>query len=236
MDNTKLAAIIENNQSEEHLKYIKEKVNDIVKSKHLEKLFNMDIIYKNLTERLVYSLGECKDKIINDFLLDIGETFVATIKRTTNTPVDETDAGPTVVDEDVIDCLNELLTLDNLGNYILSEHGGVQIFSNYVFIRNEYGSFKFSRVNQDKYTLCVSEYNYSISLNKYYNDKGIFFSEGYYPRYCSYSNNDVIYVVGLDREKVNEVQQSILKERQNKNKSNIVTTKVKEHWWNRIFK
>ena len=30
MDNNKLSTIIENNQSEEHLKYIKEKVNEIV--------------------------------------------------------------------------------------------------------------------------------------------------------------------------------------------------------------
>lgn len=236
MDNNKLSAIIENNQSEEHLKYIKEKVNEIVNSKHLEKLFNMDIIYKNLTESLVYKLGKSENKTTTDFMLDIGETFLATVKKSKDTPIDEQDAGPTVVDEDVIDCLNELLTLDNLGSYLLSGGVGVRIFSNYVFIRNEYGSFKFSRVNQDKYTLCVSEYNYSISLNKYYNDKGIFFSKGYYPRYHSYSNNDVIYVVGLNKEKVDEVQQSILEERQNKNKSNIDTIKVKKHWWNRLFK
>ena len=236
MDNNKLSDIIENSQSEQHLEYINEKVNDIVNSKHLKNLFNMNIIYKGLTESLVYRLSKCEDKIITDFMLDIGETFLATVKKAKDTPIDEQDAGPTVIDEDVIDCLNELLTLDNLGSYLLSGGVGVRIFSNYVFIRNEYGSFKFSRVNQDKYTLCVSEYNYDSSLNEYYNDKGIFFSKGYYPRYYSYSNNDVIYVVGLDKEKVNEVQQSILKERQNKNKPNVDTIKVKEHWWNKLFK
>lgn len=236
MDNNKLSAIIENNQSEQHMEYINEKVNEIVNSKHLKNLFNMDIIYKKLTESLVYKLGNSENKITTDFGLDLDETFMATVKKTKDTPIDEQDAGPTVIDEDVIDCLNELLTLDNLGSYLLSGGVGVRIFSNYVFIRNEYGAFKFSRVNQDKYILCVSEYNYSSSLNEYYNDKGIFFSKGYYHHYYSYSNNDVIYVVGLDKEKVDEVQQSILKERQNKNKSNIVTTKVKEHWWNKLFK
>lgn len=93
----------------------------------------------------------------------------------------------------------------------------------------------------DKYFVEIDDYNYI--LNKYTevtNKKTGEVSvkpivQGYYPPYCSYSNNDVIYVVGLDKEKVNEVQQSILEERQNKNKSNIVTTKVKEHWWNRLL-
>lgn len=236
MANNKLSDIIKNNQSEQQLKYINEKVNEIVNSKHLKNLFNMDIIYKKLTESLVYKLGKSENKTTTDFVLDIRETFLATVKKSKDTPIDEQDAGPTVVDEDVIDCLNELLTLDNLGSYVLSGGVGVRIFSNYVFIRNEYGSFNFSRVNQDKYILCVSEYNYGNSLNAYYNDKGIFFSKGYYPLYQSYPNNNVIYVVGLDKEKVNEVQQSILEERQNKNKSNVDTIKVKEHWWNRLFK
>lgn len=235
MDNNKLSDIIKNNQSEQQLKYINEKVNDIVNSKHLKNLFNMDIIYKKLTESLVYKLGNSENKIITDFGLDLDETFLATVKKSKDTPIDEQDAGPSVVDEDVIDCLNELLTLDNLGSYLLSGGVGVRIFSNYVFIRNEYGAFKFSRVNQDKYILCVSEYNYSTSLNNYYNNEGIFFSKGY-SYYNDYYNRSVLYVVGLDKEKVDEVQQSILKERQNKNKSNIVTTKVKEHWWNKLFK
>lgn len=236
MDNNKLSAIIENKQSEKHLEYIKEKVNDIVNSKHLEKLFNMDIIYKDLTESLVYSLSKYKDKIITDFMLNLDEIFVVTVKRTTDTPIDEHDAGPTVVDENVIDCLNELLTLDNLGDYVLSGRGGVHIFSNYVSIRNEYGTFKFSRINQDKYTLRVSEYNYSISLNTYYNDKGIFFSGGYRPNYNNFCNDDVVYVVGLDKEKVNEIQQSILEERHSKNKLNDDIPKAKIHWWNKLFK
>lgn len=231
MDNNKLSDIIKNNQSEQQLKYINEKVNDIVNSKHLKNLFNMDIIYKKLTESLVYKLGNSENKITTDFGLDLDETFMATVKKTKDTPIDEQDAGPTVIDEDVIDCLNELLTLDNLGSYLLSGGVGVRIFSNYVFIRNEYGAFKFSRVNQDKYILCVSEYNYSTSLNNYYNNEGIFFSKGY-----SYYNRSVLYVVGLNKEKVNEMQQSILKGKQDKNKLDDNDTKVKKHWWNKLFK
>lgn len=235
MDNNKLSDIIKNNQSEQQLKYINEKVNDIVNSKHLKNLFNMDIIYKKLTESLVYKLGNSENKITTDFGLDLDETFMATVKKTKDTPIDEQDAGPTVIDEDVIDCLNELLTLDNLGSYLLSGGVGVRIFSNYVFIRNEYGAFKFSRVNQDKYILCVSEYNYSISLNNYYNNEGIFFSKGY--SYCNdYYNRSVLYVVGLNKEKVNEMQQSILKGKQDKNKLDDNDTKVKKHWWNKLFK
>lgn len=235
MDNNKLSAIIKNNQSEQQLKYINEKVNDIVNSKHLKNLFNMDIIYKKLTESLVYKLGNSENKITTDFGLDLDETFMATVKKTKDTPIDEQDAGPTVIDEDVIDCLNELLTLDNLGSYLLSGGVGVRIFSNYVFIRNEYGAFKFSRVNQDKYILCVSEYNYSISLNNYYNNEGIFFSKGY-SYYNDYYNRSVLYVVGLNKEKVNEMQQSILKGKQDKNKLDDNDTKVKKHWWNKLFK
>lgn len=235
MDNNKLSDIIKNNQSEQQLKYINEKVNDIVNSKHLKNLFNMDIIYKKLTESLVYKLGNSENKITTDFGLDLDETFMATVKKTKDTPIDEQDAGPTVIDEDVIDCLNELLTLDNLGSYLLSGGVGVRIFSNYVFIRNEYGAFKFSRVNQDKYILCVSEYNYSISLNNYYNNEGIFFSKGY-SYYNDYYNRSVLYVVGLNKEKVNEMQQSILKGKQDKNKLDNNDTKVKKHWWNKLFK
>lgn len=235
MDNNKLSDIIKNNQSEQQLKYINEKVNDIVNSKHLKNLFNMDIIYKKLTESLVYKLGNYENKITTDFGLDLDETFMATVKKTKDTPIDEQDAGPTVIDEDVIDCLNELLTLDNLGSYLLSGGVGVRIFSNYVFIRNEYGAFKFSRVNQDKYILCVSEYNYSISLNNYYNNEGIFFSKGY-SYYNDYYNRSVLYVVGLNKEKVNEMQQSILKGKQDKNKLDDNDTKVKKHWWNKLFK
>lgn len=235
MDNNKLSDIIENNQSEQQFKYINEKVNEIVNSKHLKNLFNMDIIYKKLTESLVYKLGNSENKITTDFGLDLDETFMATVKKTKDTPIDEQDAGPTVIDEDVIDCLNELITLDNLGSYLLSGGVGVHIFSNYVFIRNEYGSFKFSRLNQDKYTLCVSEYNYSSSLNEYYNDKGIFFSKGY-SYYNDYYNRSVLYVVGLDKEKVNEMQQNILKGKQNKNKLDDNDAKVKKHWWNKLFK
>lgn len=235
MDNNKLSDIIKNNQSEQQLKYINEKVNDIVNSKHLKNLFNMDIIYKKLTESLVYKLGNSENKITTDFGLDLDETFMATVKKTKDTPIDEQDAGPTVIDEDVIDCLNELLTLDNLGSYLLSGGVGVRIFSNYVFIRNEYGAFKFSRVNQDKYILCVSEYNYSISLNNYYNNEGIFFSKGY-SYYNDYYNRSVLYVVGLNKEKVNEMQQSILKGKQDKNKLDDNDTKVKKHWWNKLFK
>lgn len=235
MDNNKLSDIIKNNQSEQQLKYINEKVNDIVNSKHLKNLFNMDIIYKKLTESLVYKLGNSDNKITTDFGLDLDETFMATVKKTKDTPIDEQDAGPTVIDEDVIDCLNELLTLDNLGSYLLSGGVGVRIFSNYVFIRNEYGAFKFSRVNQDKYILCVSEYNYSISLNNYYNNEGIFFSKGY-SYYNDYYNRSVLYVVGLNKEKVNEMQQSILKGKQDKNKLDDNDTKVKKHWWNKLFK
>lgn len=235
MDNNKLSDIIKNNQSEQQLKYINEKVNDIVNSKHLKNLFNMDIIYKKLTKSLVYKLGNSENKITTDFGLDLDETFMATVKKTKDTPIDEQDAGPTVIDEDVIDCLNELLTLDNLGSYLLSGGVGVRIFSNYVFIRNEYGAFKFSRVNQDKYILCVSEYNYSISLNNYYNNEGIFFSKGY-SYYNDYYNRSVLYVVGLNKEKVNEMQQSILKGKQDKNKLDDNDTKVKKHWWNKLFK
>lgn len=235
MNNNKLSDIIENNQSEQQLKYINEKVNDIVNSKHLKNLFNMDIIYKKLTESLVYKLGNSENKITTDFGLDLDETFMATVKKTKDTPIDEQDAGPTVIDEDVIDCLNELLTLDNLGSYLLSGGVGVRIFSNYVFIRNEYGAFKFSRVNQDKYILCVSEYNYSTSLNNYYNNEGIFFSKGY-SYYNDYYNRSVLYVVGLNKEKVNEMQQSILKGKQDKNKLDDNDTKVKKHWWNKLFK
>lgn len=235
MDNNKLSDIIKNNQSEQQLKYINEKVNDIVNSKHLKNLFNMDIIYKKLTESLVYKLGNSENKITTDFGLDLDETFMATVKKTKDTPIDEQDAGPTVIDEDVIDCLNELLTLDNLGSYLLSGGVGVRIFSNYVFIRNEYGAFKFSRVNQDKYILCVSEYNYSTSLNNYYNNEGIFFSKGY-SYYNDYYNRSVLYVVGLNKEKVNEMQQNILKGKQNKNKLDDNDTKVKKHWWNKLFK
>lgn len=235
MDNNKLSDIIKNNQSEQQLKYINEKVNDIVNSKHLKNLFNMDIIYKKLTESLVYKLGNSENKITTDFGLDLDETFMATVKKTKDTSIDEQDAGPTVIDEDVIDCLNELLTLDNLGSYLLSGGVGVRIFSNYVFIRNEYGAFKFSRVNQDKYILCVSEYNYSISLNNYYNNEGIFFSKGY-SYYNDYYNRSVLYVVGLNKEKVNEMQQSILKGKQDKNKLDNNDTKVKKHWWNKLFK
>lgn len=235
MDNNKLSDIIKNNQSEQQLKYINEKVNDIVNSKHLKNLFNMDIIYKKLTESLVYKLGNSENKITTDFGLNLDETFMATVKKTKDTPIDEQDAGPTVIDEDVIDCLNELLTLDNLGSYLLSGGVGVRIFSNYVFIRNEYGAFKFSRVNQDKYILCVSEYNYSISLNNYYNNEGIFFSKGY-SYYNDYYNRSVLYVVGLNKEKVNEMQQSILKGKQDKNKLDDNDTKVKKHWWNKLFK
>lgn len=235
MDNNKLSDIIKNNQSEQQLKYINEKVNDIVNSKHLKNLFNMDIIYKKLTESLVYKLGNSENKITTDFGLDLDETFMATVKKTKDTPIDEQDAGPTVIDEDVIDCLNELLTLDNLGSYLLSGGVGVRIFSNYVFIRNEYGAFKFSRVNQDKYILCVSEYNYSTSLNNYYNNEGIFFSNGY-SYYNDYYNRSVLYVVGLNKEKVNEMQQSILKGKQDKNKLDDNDTKVKKHWWNKLFK
>lgn len=235
MDNNKLSDIIENNQSEQQLKYINEKVNEIVNSKHLKNLFNMDIIYKKLTESLVYKLGNSENKITTDFGLDLDETFMATVKKTKDTPIDEQDAGPTVIDEDVIDCLNELLTLDNLGSYLLSGGVGVRIFSNYVFIRNEYGAFKFSRVNQDKYILCVSEYNYSTSLNNYYNNEGIFFSKGY-SYYNDYYNRSVLYVVGLNKEKVNEMQQSILKGKQDKNKLDDNDTKVKKHWWNKLFK
>lgn len=235
MDNNKLSDIIKNNQSEQQLKYINEKVNDIVNSKHLKNLFNMDIIYKKLTESLVYKLGNSENKITTDFGLDLDETFMATVKKTKDTPIDEQDAGPTVIDEDVIDCLNELLTLDNLGSYLLSGGVGVRIFSNYVFIRNEYGAFKFSRVNQDKYILCVSEYNYSTSLNNYYNNEGIFFSKGY-SYYNDYYNRSVLYVVGLNKEKVNEMQQSILKGKQDKNKLDDNDTKVKKHWWNKLFK
>lgn len=235
MDNNKLSDIIKNNQSEQQLKYINEKVNDIVNSKHLKNLFNMDIIYKKLTERLVCKLGNSENKITTDFGLDLDETFMATVKKTKDTPIDEQDAGPTVIDEDVIDCLNELLTLDNLGSYLLSGGVGVRIFSNYVFIRNEYGAFKFSRVNQDKYILCVSEYKYSISLNNYYNNEGIFFSKGY-SYYNDYYNRSVLYVVGLNKEKVNEMQQSILKGKQDKNKLDDNDTKVKKHWWNKLFK
>lgn len=235
MDNNKLSDIIKNNQSEQQLKYIKEKVNEIVNSKHLKNLFNMDIIYKKLTESLVYKLGNSENKITTDFGLDLDETFMATVKKTKDTPIDEQDAGPTVIDEDVIDCLNELLTLDNLGSYLLSGGVGVRIFSNYVFIRNEYGAFKFSRVNQDKYILCVSEYNYSTSLNNYYNNEGIFFSKGY-SYYNDYYNRSVLYVVGLNKEKVNEMQQSILKGKQDKNKLDDNDTKVKKHWWNKLFK
>lgn len=235
MDNNKLSDIIKNNQSEQQLKYINEKVNDIVNSKHLKNLFNMDIIYKKLTESLVYKLGNSENKITTDFGLDLDETFMATVKKTKDTPIDEQDAGPTVIDEDVIDCLNELLTLDNLGSYLLSGGVGVRIFSNYVFIRNEYGAFKFSRVNQDKYILYVSEYNYSTSLNNYYNNEGIFFSNGY-SYYNDYYNRSVLYVVGLNKEKVNEMQQSILKGKQDKNKLDDNDTKVKKHWWNKLFK
>ena len=235
MDNNKLSDIIKNNQSEQQLKYINEKVNDIVNSKHLKNLFNMDIIYKKLTESLVYKLGNSENKITTDFGLDLDETFMATVKKTKDTPIDEQDAGPTVIDEDVIDCLNELLTLDNLGSYLLSGGVGVRIFSNYVFIRNEYGAFKFSRVNQDKYILCVSEYNYSTSLNNYYNNEGIFFSKGY-SYYNDYYNRSVLYVVGLNKEKVNEMQQSILKGKQDKNKLDDNDTKLKKHWWNKLFK
>lgn len=235
MDNNKLSDIIKNNQSEQQLKYINEKVNDIVNSKHLKNLFNMDIIYKKLTESLVYKLGNSENKITTDFGLDLDETFMATVKKTKDTPIDEQDAGPTVIDEDVIDCLNELLTLDNLGSYLLSGGVGVRIFSNYVFIRNEYGAFKFSRVNQDKYILCVCEYNYSTSLNNYYNNEGIFFSKGY-SYYNDYYNRSVLYVVGLNKEKVNEMQQSILKGKQDKNKLDDNDTKVKKHWWNKLFK
>lgn len=235
MDNNKLSDIIKNNQSEQQLKYINEKVNDIVNSKHLKNLFNMDIIYKKLTESLVYKLGNSENKITTDFGLDLDETFMATVKKTKDTPIDEQDAGPTVIDEDVIDCLNELLTLDNLGSYLLSGGVGVRIFSNYVFIRNEYGAFKFSRVNQDKYILCVSEYNYSTSLNNYYNNEGIFFSKEY-SYYNDYYNRSVLYVVGLNKEKVNEMQQSILKRKQDKNKLDDNDTKVKKHWWNKLFK
>ena len=49
MNNNKLSDIIKNNQSEQQLKYINEKVNGIVNSKHLKNLFNMDIIYKKLS-------------------------------------------------------------------------------------------------------------------------------------------------------------------------------------------
>lgn len=235
MDNNKLSDIIKNNQSEQQLKYINEKVNEIVNSKHLKNLFNMDIIYKKLTESLVYKLGNSENKITTDFGLDLDETFMATVKKTKDTPIDEQDAGPTVIDEDVIDCLNELLTLDNLGSYLLSGGVGVRIFANYVSIRNEYGLFKFSRVNQDKYILVVSEYNYSTSLNSYYNNEGIFFSKGY-SYYHDYYNRSVLYVVGLDKEKVNEMQQNILKEKQNKDKLDDDDTKVKKHWWNKLFK
>ena len=40
MNNNKLSDIIKNNQSEQQLKYINEKVDDIVNSKHLKNLFN----------------------------------------------------------------------------------------------------------------------------------------------------------------------------------------------------
>ena len=102
MANNKLSDIIKNNQSEQQLKYINEKVNEIVNSKHLKNLFNMDIIYKKLTESLVYKLGNSENKITTDFGLDLDETFMATVKKTKDTPIDEQDAGPSVADEDVI--------------------------------------------------------------------------------------------------------------------------------------
>lgn len=37
-------------------------------------------------------------------------------------------------------------------------------------------------------------------------------------------------------EKVNEMQQNILKEKQNKDKLDDDDTKVKKHWWNKLFK
>lgn len=209
----KLVGIIKDNQSEQQVKHVRNKVDEIMNSKSLEKVINLDMLYRPLTEDLKQRLLDDVDEpIVLPIPLVIGDTLTLIVKRTKDTYVDENDVGCTVVDENVINCLNELLTIDNLGTYFLPDDTKIDINSNSssVSIKLPCGIlYVFTRKNQDKYSLLLSGYAKSFALNRYYNNKGIFFS-GKYTVDC-FADFSELFIVGLNKEKVDRGWSSISK-------------------------